>query len=106
MLVSSLYTPPAVLWVEDQASYEYLLVVWSDPQIRLLIGGGRDGVRGMVNQARSERHTHVFGLIDRDFDASNRGRWASPATCPSVFRPEVHEIENYLLDADALAGCP
>src|SRR5262249_43102482 len=47
---------------------------------------------------------HVFGLVDRDFGYSNHPRWPDSTASP-VFVPEVHEVENYLLEPDHLAGC-
>src|SRR5207249_6449717 len=34
-----------------------------------------------------------------------RHQWANPQSGAFVFVPTVHEIENYLLDPEALAGC-
>jgi hypothetical protein len=46
----------------------------------------------------------VFGLIDRDFRQSNRSDWHFPGKSFRTFILPVHEIENYLLDSQALAA--
>jgi hypothetical protein len=50
-------------------------------------------------------HSHVFGLVDRDFQSSNQAAWADLTNSIDVFILPVFEIENYLLDPRALAGC-
>jgi hypothetical protein len=103
--LAAIYTAPLVLWVEDPLTRDYLDAIWTDPDIRFLIAGGNESIPTVVEGARSDGHAHVFGFIDRDFRTSNRARWANPASRVSVFIPEAHEVENYLLDVDALAGC-
>ncbi len=44
-------------------------------------------------------------MIDRDFRQSNRADWMDPGKMFRRFILPVHEIENYLLDDDALAAC-
>jgi len=95
---------PIKLWIEDMITRAYLQDCWNDPQIGFLIAGSNEGVVSVVNLARTDGFSHVFGLIDRDFGTSNRNRW-SAADGPIVFRPDVHEIENELLNPDHLAGC-
>jgi hypothetical protein len=100
-----LYSGHAIkLWVEDMMTRAYLQDCWNDPQIGFLIAGSNEGVVSVVNHAREDGITHVFGLIDRDFGISNRNRWHA-ADGPCVFRPDVHEIENELLAPTHLAGC-
>ncbi|MBN2498690.1 MAG: DUF4435 domain-containing protein [Deltaproteobacteria bacterium] len=102
--VSSLYSAPIVLWVEDELSRDYLSQLWQDdPLIKFCIAGGKENIRGVVHDARSQGFRHVCGLLDRDFGVSNRDRWSRNEH--GIFIPDVHEIENYLLDPDALAGC-
>ena len=100
-----LYRTPLVLWVEDAVVRDYLRSVWSDPDFGFLIGGGNAGIRPVVEAARQDGHAHVYGLVDRDFSTSNRARWLNPASDLLVFVPEAHEVENYLIDPAALAGC-
>lgn len=45
----------------------------------------------------------MFGLVDRDFGTTNITKWSIPGT--PQFRLPRHEIENYLLDADAILNC-
>jgi hypothetical protein len=101
----ALYSAPLILWVEDPVVRDYLSSVWGDSDLRFLIAGGNAGISPVVRSARQEGHTHVYGLVDRDFRTSNRPNWLNPASDFTVFVPEAHEIENYLLDPQALAGC-
>jgi hypothetical protein len=43
--------------------------------------------------------------VDRDFGDTNISQWGNPASTASVMVLPVHELENYLLEEDALAGC-
>ena len=49
--------------------------------------------------------THIFGLVDQDFGTSNRQHWAALGPAERVYRLDVHEFENLLLDSAALAEC-
>ncbi len=84
---------------------DYLGAAWEDPAIRFLISGGNSRIAPVVESARQEGHRHVFGLVDRDFRRSNRDRWGKMDSDLRVFVPTAHEVENYLLDPDALADC-
>ena len=98
---------PIVLWVEDRFTREYLSTVWQpeDQLFQLLIAGGNETVAGVVHDQREQGYEHVFGLADRDFRESNYDRWQNLQSGLEVFKAPVFEIENYLLDWDALAGC-
>lgn len=91
----------ALLLVEDPLTRVTLTSCWSQNalarQITVRAVGGHDAVQALVQAAREERHGHVFGLVDRDF---------APPSSPDgpVQRTERHEIENHLLDFDALAN--
>jgi len=102
--ISMLYSAPVVLWVEDELSRDYLSQLWQDdPLVKFCISGGAENIRGVVHDARLNNYRHVFGMIDRDFGKSNRSRWFDEGI--EVFILDVHEIENYLLVPEALAGC-
>lgn len=96
-----------VLWVEDRLTREYLYSIWPDESERfnIMSGGGHKAVRGIVNELKGQKYSNVFGLTDRDFYPTNRGRWKENDPNLVIFRPERVEIENYLLDWDAMAGC-
>jgi hypothetical protein len=98
---------PIVLWVEDRFTREYLSTVWQpeDQLFQILIAGGNETVAGVVHDQREQGYRHVFGLTDRDFGESNYDRWQNLQSELEVFKARVFEIENYLLDWDALAGC-
>src|SRR5271166_1167558 len=100
---AALYSGNINLWVEDSLTTEYLSTVWSDPDVRFLIGGGNEGVRAIVKDAEEAGFLNVFGLTDRDFRPTNKSSWNDPAKTFRTFVLPVHEIENYLLDPDALS---
>lgn len=91
------------LWVEDHETRGYLDVVWADPEIGLLVAGGHGNIHAIVKTSREEGFTHVFGLRDRDFGRTNHANWASPQT--TVMTSESLELENLVLDAEAMADC-
>jgi len=93
------------LWVEDPLTRYYLETLWSnDLNLGLLVAGGHEGTRAVAEMAYRDRIHHVFGLVDRDFGNTNRQHWASPPMDLRCYRTEVHEVENFLLDPDALAA--
>jgi hypothetical protein len=57
-----------------------------------------------VKDAEESGFKNVFALIDRDFRQSNRPFWLEPGKTFRRFILRVHEIENHLLDAQALAS--
>jgi len=94
------------LWVEDTLTRDYLRKVWQDdPAIVFYVGGGNEGVSAVLKEAELAGLNNVFAFIDRDFGVTNRPQWANPAKTSRRFVSSVHEIENHLLDADALEGC-
>jgi hypothetical protein len=93
---------PLILWVEDELTRAYLTEVWNDKDIGILNAGTKESVNAVVRDARE---AHVFGVVDRDFGVSNADRWATPRPDLTIYRLPVFEIENYLLDADLIAGC-
>ena len=100
---ASLYRAPINLWVEDELTRAYLSAVWNSPAVAFFIGGGNEGVRAIVKDAEESGFTNVFALIDRDFRQTNKPGWSDPKKTSRTFVLPVHEIENYLLDAGALA---
>ena len=103
---AALYRGIINLWVEDELTREYLSAVWNDPTaVFFLIGGGNEGVGAVVKDAESAGFANVFGLIDRDFrPTTNRSHWSSPVKTFRTFVLPVHEIENDLLDPEALVA--
>ncbi|WP_437629800.1 hypothetical protein [Sorangium sp. So ce854] len=95
---------PAYLWVEDEETRTYLQAVWEgESHIKVLVAGGHGYLHAVVNAARNDYNTHVFGFRDRDFGVSNRARWNDHTVV--VLTADVVEIENLLLDPDAIAAC-
>ena len=106
-LDSLLSVRPVVLWVEDRLTKEYLQRIWQpeDQLFQILIAGSAENVIAVVRDLQEKGYGHVFGFTDRDFRTSNRSQWNSPSQNMLIYRPERFEIENYLLDWEALAGC-
>lgn len=102
---ASLYSAPINLWVEDALTRDYLAEVWADQraQVKFLIGGGRAGVAAILRDAEDADYKNVFGYVDRDFGDSNRDRWEAPEFTGLRYVSSVHEIENHLLDDEAVA---
>jgi hypothetical protein len=98
-------TAPMVLVVEDPLTRDYLQALWGNPiEIAFVLGGGNDGVHAIVKFCSEAGYPNVFGVMDRDFRPTNRADWMNPAKKFRTFVLPVHEIENYLLDAAALAA--
>lgn len=103
--LSSLYkNKKLVLWVEDPLTRAWLHHLWQDTDLALLVAGGNDAVFAAVRDARASGHGSVFGFRDRDFIASNQGRWLDPGSRLEVFVPDALEVENFLLDFTGLAN--
>ena len=101
--VPQLYRPTAIdLWVEDAFTRTYLKELWDDPRISFHVAGDAAGVAVMARQAEKEQFPAVYGVIDRDFGPTNRDRWFNPGPTSRLFRLPAHEVENYLLDPNAL----
>lgn len=95
---------PAYLWVEDEETRAYLETAWNgESLIAIYVAGGHQNIVAAVKAARLAGFTHVFGFRDRDFEASNRARWDD--TSVHVLRGDAHELENLLLDREAIAAC-
>ena len=92
------------LWVEDGVVAAYLDAVWSDSDIRILTAGGQGAVAALADHSRENELPNVFGVVDRDFFADNYNDWLSPQKTFRRFVLPVHEIENLLLDENAMAG--
>lgn len=104
--LSLIYRPDkAHLWVEDSLTREYLDECWQDADIQIHIGGGNQTIRAVAHDAANQGWRHVVGLIDRDYGQSNYAQWSNPNSGARVLVLPAHELENYLLQEDALAGC-
>ena len=61
-LVAAYKKAPIILWVEDYTTRAYLQAVWhNDSKIHMLDAGGWPNVAAVVNDARRQGITHVFG---------------------------------------------
>ncbi|HWE37167.1 MAG TPA: hypothetical protein VG406_11425 [Isosphaeraceae bacterium] len=99
---AELYRGTINLWVEDDLTREYLSGLWGDASVAFFIAGGNEGVRSVVNDAEAAGFRNVFGLVDRDFGLPRKAEWMSETKTFRTFVLPAHEIENYLLDAEAL----
>jgi len=104
-LESLLLTAPVVFLVEDVLTKEYLIRIWQpdDKYFYILVAYGRESVRAVTHVLRTAGFRNVFGLIDRDFGTSNYDSWIQVLSNEAVFILPVFEIENYLLDWNALS---
>ena len=98
-----LYRGQINLWVEDAVTHQYLEELWLGSPVQFLIGGGSSGVGAVVNDARANGYSNVFGLVDRDFGPTNYSHWDDETKGFLRFVLPVFELENYLLDARSLA---
>src|SRR5512138_1078603 len=95
---------PAYLWVEDEETRTYLEAVWpGESLIKLYVAGGHEHIGAVVEAAHQDYATHVFGLRDRDFTLPNRSSWHN--TNVAVFAGDYLEVENLMLDPEAIAHC-
>jgi hypothetical protein len=96
---------PILLVVEDMLAKEYLLHSWGAEQkhFEVITAGGHDVVHGCVTHLRKHGALNAYCVVDRDFGSPNMATWRDPSI-PDL-RGTHHEIENYLLDWDALEGC-
>ena len=99
------YTPRITAWVEDALASEYLCDCWNVSTISCRPGGSCESIAVMVHDAATRHEANVFGVVDRDFRESNAAQWTDLTQDIRCFVLPAHEIENYLLDAEALAGC-
>jgi len=95
----------AHVWVEDMLTAQYLQELWQDAGIVFHVGGGNQTIKAVTHDAAAEGLRNVLGMVDRDFGDTNFVQWTNPASGASVMILPGHELENYLLDEDALAGC-
>lgn len=102
---SELYkNAPVYLWVEDEETRTYLDAAWgNDDTIGILVAGGCENIAAVVHAARNDGLSHVFGYRDRDFGESNCDLWSAPPN--GVFVMKAFEIENLLLDPEAMTAC-
>lgn len=106
MSLSSLYSAqPLIVWVEDEQTRVVLTAAWAGFTIGIYIGGGSATIRATAEDAWRSGITHVFGIVDRDSGRSNYHRWKNPSEDLRTYVLTVPEIENFGLDANALADC-
>ncbi len=88
------------LWVEDALTRDYLQALWDDSRVRLWVGAG-GGLREVVEAARAELpQLRIFWLTDGDWTPSPLP--LALAQAQRSYKLPRHEIENYLLDPEAL----
>lgn len=98
----------AHLLLEDPRTYDYFSALFNadTSTVQMINVGGSVGVAGLVTaswEKGSQSSVHALGWKDRDFGRDNVLKWKNKGT--HVFYGKMHEIENYMLDWKALAGC-
>jgi hypothetical protein len=81
---------------------DYLRALWGPTDISFVLGGGNEGVEAIVRSFQEEGASKVLGVTDRDYRPSNRDKWGDPNKTFRTFVLPAHEIENYLLEAEAI----
>lgn len=91
-----------VLYVEDVLTERYLgtLFQLESGWLNIKPVGGREAVCAMVAAERGRGNQQAFGWQDKDFGRDNTVKWNEAGT--HVFRGRYHEIENYMLDWEAM----
>ena len=94
------------LYVEDPRTKDYFAeLFYPNSKIMYELAGGRQGVEPLVKASwqKDSGLSQAYGWIDRDFGDDNIANWEDPNT--HLFCGTCHEIENYLLDWEAMANC-
>lgn len=88
-------------WVEDTLTRDYLNALWLASDLKLWVGAG-GALREIVEASRAEiAALRIFWMNDGDW-APNTLNQVRPGAIS--YRLHRHEIENYLLDEDAIAS--
>jgi hypothetical protein len=104
MNISENLTGRLVLYVEDDLTKQYLETLFQleSGWLNIVDVGGNRAVRAMVVADREQGNKQSFGWQDKDFGEDNTAKWGQADTY--VFRGTYHEIENYMLDWEAMKG--
>ena len=98
-----------MLYVEDEITRRYLNVLVPNRKlIDVCVVGGRERVIGCLEDDFRSGVKNSFGIVDRDYDRQAKSGWCNTGTGMFFFRLPAHEIENYLLDFEAIEQfkCP
>ena len=93
-----------LVYVEDVTTKVYLdeLLGNNGKFVEVIVVGGRQSVLGVIEDDVRNKVTRTLGIVDRDFNSNVQGGWTLKYN--RVFLLPNHEIENYLLDFDAIAS--
>ena len=94
-----------LVYVEDEITRRYLNAVIGHrgKLVRFTVVGGVKTVLGMLEDAaRCNRKNVTFGIIDRDYACGDKQGWFQQSGA-YYYKLPMHEIENYMLDFDAIA---
>lgn len=95
------------IWVEDSLTRDYLTAIWPRDNFHYIVAGGLAGVKAMVKHAAKEKlPVKVFAIVDRDLSKDNEDKWDDPLWTGVEYRARVLEVENFLLDTQAIAEAP
>lgn len=92
------------IFVEDEEAKIYLGTLLSNSvQYTFEIASGVCGVMSRIQDfMRRHPKTMAFGIRDRDYDEDDSGNWQK--TNRRCFALQRHEVENYCIDPQAIAG--
>lgn len=104
-MIDAVFGSRIVVYVEDEITSRYLNAVIGDngKMIGFLAVGGAKTVLGMLEEAaQGNRKDVTFGVIDRDYACGDNQGWHQRSGVCYYLLPN-HEIENYLLDFEAIS---
>lgn len=88
------------VFVEDEMTKSYLSEIWYKDMSRLFLipVGGKANVIHLADHFR-EHKIKCWGIVDLDY------RWDNRSSTRNIIVLHKHEIENYLLDPQAIHAC-
>jgi hypothetical protein len=98
---------PINVWVKDAPTKNFLAALWNTAHIGLLIGGGHGVLDAVLEDAQRtypDTSKNIFYI--RDLDRNTFRQESYIALNSNKLKLPCHEIENLLLDADAIMITP
>ena len=97
--IQKIFTNPnaVVVFVEDQLTLHYLEIIWQRElaMLNIVCAGSRDLVYEFTRNYQ-ENKFDCWGIVDLDYN------WNRSFKAQRIIRLQKHEIENYLLDSNAI----
>lgn len=98
-----------IVYVEDRVTQIYLSNLQPNRSlVQFIIVGGRNRVLGCLEDDFRNNVELTLGVTDRDFDRNAKLGWCITDVGREYYCLPAHEIENYLLDFEAIESfrCP